>query len=170
MMGKADKKKTPLRCTRLMIFDDKAHVGLYYHLSNALKDSFDFLRDNTFCFENPHACDIGTTGIYALPQQYSPTKKEERSIEAHQRYIDIQVMLDGVEYLGFSQKDTLHSLGYDEDHDFEQLTGTLSFLPFRTENFAVLFPHDAHMPGVNGPGSTKTVKKIVIKVPIERWK
>jgi len=152
-----------------MIFDDIAHVGLYYHLSRTMKDAFDFLQDNKLSFEKPHAFAIGTEGTYALPQKYSPTEKEEKSIEAHHRYIDIQIMLDGVEYLGFAQKNTLHTCEYDEEHDFERLTGTLSFLPFRKDFFAVFFPHDAHMPGVKGPGSTKTVRKVVIKVPIDRW-
>ena len=152
-----------------MIFDDITHEDMYYHLSRSLKDTFEYLKENNISFQNTHSVPIGTEGIYAIPQQYTPTKKEQRSIEAHHKYIDIQVMVDGMEYLGFAQKNTLHSCGYDEEHDFEQLTGTLSFLAFGEGCFAVLFPHDAHMPGVKAAGSTKTVKKIVIKVPVQCW-
>jgi len=98
---------------------------------------------------------IGTKGIYAIPQVYSPTKKEDRSIESHRKYIDVQVMIEGLEYLGYANKNTLHCSGYDEEHDTERLSGALSFLAFRKDYFAVLFPQDAHMPGVKASDSTK---------------
>ena len=153
-----------------MIFDDLSHIELYYHLNKLLSDSFDFIRSNKFSFQNPHTCGIGTEGIYAIPQEYTPKMKADRPIESHRKYIDIQVMMEGMEYLRYADKNTLHFCGYDEEHDTEQLTGILTFLPFSKNNFVVLFPQDAHMPRVKARGSTKTVKKVVIKVPIRLWK
>jgi biofilm protein TabA len=153
-----------------MIFDEISHVDLYYHLSSPLKDSFDFLRSKKFSFQNPHSYQIGTEGIYAILQEYSPKEKEDRSIESHRKYIDIQVMVEGMEYLGYADKNTLRFFGYDKEHDTEKLTGPLTFFPFNKDYFAVLFPQDAHMPGVKASGSSMTVKKVVIKVPVELWK
>jgi YhcH/YjgK/YiaL family protein len=152
-----------------MIFDDIRHVEVYSHVSPLLRDPIDFILNNKFSFKNPQTYEIGTEGIYAVPQEYTPKKKEDRSIESHRKYIDIQVMREGKEYLGYADKNTLHISGYDEEHDAERLTGTLTFLPFRKDSFAVLFPQDAHMPGVKGRGSTTIVKKIVIKVPVGLW-
>jgi YhcH/YjgK/YiaL family protein len=152
-----------------MIFDELRHIDLYYRFSKPLKESFEFLRCKKFSFRDQQTCKIGAEGIYAIPQEYSPIKKEDRCIECHHRYIDIQVMVDGIEYLGYANKNTLHCSGYDEEHDTEQLTGALTFLPFSKNYFTVLFPQDAHMPGVKAAGSTHTVKKVVIKVPVELW-
>jgi YhcH/YjgK/YiaL family protein len=152
-----------------MIYDDIHHVKSHYYFSALLSDAIDFILKTDFSFENPQTCNIGTEGIYAIPQFYTPKKKEDRSIECHRKYIDVQLMMMGREYLGYANKNTLHFSGYDVEHDTERLTGTLTFLPFCKDFFAVLFPQDAHMPGVQGQGSTTTVKKIVIKVPIGLW-
>lgn len=152
-----------------MIFDDIRHVEVYSHGNPLLRDSIDFILNNKFSFKNPQTYEIGTEGIYAIPQEYTLKKKEDRSIESHRRYIDVHVMMKGMEYLGYADKNTLHVSGYDEEHDTERLTGTLTFLPFRKDCFAVLFPQDAHMPGVRGQGSAAIVKKIVIKVPLGLW-
>jgi biofilm protein TabA len=154
---------------RLMIFDEINHIDRYYHLGRPLKDSADFLRSAQFSFQPQHTIEIGREGMIALLQEYSPTRKEDRTIESHHRFIDIQYMVEGTEYLGYANKDTLQSAGYDEEHDTEKLTGSLTFLPFREGFFAVLFPEDAHMPGVKASGSTKTVKKVVMKVPVQLW-
>jgi biofilm protein TabA len=152
-----------------MIYDDIHHVKSHYYFNTLLSDSIDFILKTDFSFENPRTCKIGTEGIYAIPQCYTPKKKGDRSIESHRKNIDIQVMMEGMEYLGYADQRTLDFSGYDEEHDTERLTGTLTFLPFRKHCFAVLFPQDAHMPGVQGQGSTTTVKKIVIKVPLGLW-
>jgi biofilm protein TabA len=152
-----------------MIFDAIRHAGLYDPPNKLLSDSIDFILNNRFSFTNPQRYEIGTHGIYTIPQEYPLKKKEDKAIESHRKYIDIQVMMEGKEYLGYADTSTLHSMGYDEEHDFERLTGTLTFLPFPKDCFAVLFPQDAHMPGVQGRGSTTTVKKMVIKVPVGLW-
>jgi biofilm protein TabA len=152
-----------------MIVDTLRNIDRYFDFSPSLKKCYEFVQREEFCFQTKQTIQIGTKGIYAIPQEYSPKNKEDLLIEAHRKYIDVQVMVEGVEYLGYAEKNSLTFAGYDEDHDTERLTGTLAFLPFLKDSFAVLFPQDAHMPGVNHQGSTKTVKKIVIKIPLELW-
>jgi YhcH/YjgK/YiaL family protein len=152
-----------------MIIDGLHQVKLYNPPSNVLSDSIDFVLTNKFSMKSGNTYSIGKQGIYVIPQEYVVTKMEEKAIESHRKFIDIQVMMEGMEYLGYAEKKSLQSLGYDEEHDFERMAGTLTFLPLRQEFFAVLFPQDAHMPGVLGPGSTPAVKKMVIKVPVSLW-
>jgi|GEM_PF-1320720 len=152
-----------------MIVDSICHAKIYDPPSKALSASIDFILSNTFSFRDHQTSKIGTKGIYVIPQEYSLTKKEDRVIESHRKHIDIQVMMEGMEYLGYAEKNSLQSLGYHEEHDFESWAGSLTFLPFHKDFFAVLFPQDAHMPGVEGPGSTSTVKKMVVKVPLGLW-
>jgi biofilm protein TabA len=152
-----------------MIFDNIRNIELYSHLSKSLRDSFDFFQNNKFSFQKNQTLKIDTKGMYAILQKYSPKDKADLLIESHRKFIDLQVMVEGKEYLGYAEKNTLCSMGYDENHDTERLTGTLTFFPFYQGFFVVLFPQDAHMPGVKHHGSTKVVKKIVIKIPIELW-
>jgi YhcH/YjgK/YiaL family protein len=152
-----------------MIFDEITNFTLYTPLSRSFKDSFEFIISKDFSLEKPQKYEIGKEGIYAILQEYTPKKKAEKSIESHHNYIDIQFMVDGKEYLGYTYKNNLKSCGYDKEHDTEILTGDIILLPFHKNQFAILFPEDAHMPGVKSSGSTKTVKKIVIKVPVDKF-
>jgi biofilm protein TabA len=153
-----------------MIFDEITNISLYYHLSRSLKDSFDFVMSKKYSFEAPQRHEVGADGMYALVQTYEPQRKAEKIIEAHRRYIDIQFMVEGSEYVGYSNKNSLTTYEYDKEHDFEKLTGNVTLLPFHKGQFVVFFPDDGHMPGVKFPGSKKTVRKIVVKVPVELWK
>ena len=150
-----------------MIFDEITHFHRYTPLNKSLKNYFEFLMSRDFALDNPQTYKIGTEGIYAILQEYTPKKKADKSIESHHKYIDIQFMVEGKEYLGYAYKKNLKSSGYDKEHDTEILTGDITLLPFHKNYFAILFPEDAHMPGVKSSGSTKTVKKIVIKVPVD---
>jgi len=107
--------------------------------------------------------------MYALPQEYTPKPRVERVIEAHRDYIDIHIMVKGVEFFGVANKADLTALGYDEKHDAETLSGDVRLFAFREGEFAVLFPQDAHLPGVKARGSTRLVKKVVLKVPVALW-
>jgi YhcH/YjgK/YiaL family protein len=150
-----------------MIFDEITHLNTYTPLSKSFEDSFKFLISSDFALEKPQTYEIGSEGIYAILQEYAPKRKEDRFIESHHKYMDIQFMVEGKEYLGYAYKNNLKSCGYDTEHDTELLTGDITFLPFHKNYFAILFPQDAHMPGVKSSGSTQTVKKMVIKVPVE---
>jgi YhcH/YjgK/YiaL family protein len=151
-----------------MIFDEVTYYHLYTPLSKLFQDAFKFFESKDFSLENPQSYVIGNEGIYALLQEYPLKKKADRSIESHRNYIDIQCMIKGKEYLGYAYKNTLVSGGYDKDCDTEILTGDVTLLPFHKNQFAILFPQDAHMPGVKSFGATPTVKKLVIKVPVEK--
>ena len=151
-----------------MIFDEITHYHVYTPLSKLFQDAFKFFRSKDFSLQHPQKYEIGNEGIYALLQEYPLKKKADRSIESHHNYIDIQCIIKGNEYLGYAYKNTLTSSGYDKDRDTEILTGDITLLPFHKNQFAILFPQDAHMPGVKSFGSTPTVKKLVIKVPVEK--
>ena len=57
----------------------------------------------------------------------------------------------------------MNSVAFDEAKDFHELKGDGDFLQAAAGTFLILFPHDAHMPGIAGPGS-QSVKKIVVKI------
>lgn len=98
---------------------------------------------------------------------YATKAMAECVLETHEKYVDIQLLLDGEEYIdvypaaGLEVKDE-----YDADRDvaFYHVPETT---PVRVKlvpgNFTVLFPQDAHMPQLKVAESCD-VKKIVVKV------
>ena len=82
------------------------------------------------------------------------------------KYIDIQVLVEGVEKFGHALlKQQQVSKPYDELKDIAFFKGEPEFGVLEPGNFFILFPHDLHMPGVKAEHSAQ-VKKIVIKVAI----
>lgn len=151
-----------------MIVDAVSNLGWYAFVS-PVREAFSWIAAARFSFESHGRLEVGADGIYALPQVYAPKPRAERVIEAHRNYIDIHVMVEGVEFLGVANTADLTSRGYDEEHDAETLSGDVRLFPFRGGEFAVLFPQDAHLPGVKARGSSRLVKKVVLKVPVEVW-
>ena len=87
--------------------------------------------------------------------------------EAHRKYIDIQCLIEGVEIMGYSQIEKLKVLSpYNEENDFLTLAGEPRLILYNPKEFFILFPEDAHMPGISN-GEKEKVRKVVIKVRVK---
>ena len=105
--------------------------------------------------------------IYYMRNAYAT--KEPTIFEAHRKYIDVMVMVEGEETIYVKQTDDLKNITmeYDETKDallaaFEN-DGTPVHLT--AGSFVVLFPQDAHAPNCIY-GESQNVKKIVCKVKL----
>lgn len=93
--------------------------------------------------------------------------KQNCKFEAHKKYIDIQMLLEGSEELDYISVDDLKiSEAYDEKRDVmffhnpEKTPDTLQLEPFK---FALIYPHEAHRPQM---GNGQQVKKVVVKIKV----
>lgn len=102
-------------------------------------------------------------GIFALVQEYTTKPQSECIYETHQRYIDIQYIVEGTEKMGiaFSGQTTK---AYDTEKDIEFFDCNGFLIDLHKQDFALLFPQDFHQPKV---GNGSFVKKVVVKVPVE---
>ena len=91
-------------------------------------------------------------------------------LEAHKKYIDIQMLITGNERLDYINTDGLKvSEEYDENRDimfFETPDIPLNSVQLTPYNFALIYPHEAHMPQINYINKTHSVKKAVVKIKI----
>jgi YhcH/YjgK/YiaL family protein len=62
--------------------------------------------------------------------------------------------------------DRVTARDYDADRDMLRLSGTGDFLTFGAGQFMILWPGDAHMPGIDA-GVPGPVRKVVVKIAIE---
>ncbi len=110
--------------------------------------------------------EIDDQNVYAMVQAYNSKPLAEGKWEAHKQYIDIQYVADGIEKIGFAPIGHMKvAQDYDAAKDFMLLEGSGDFVTVRKGTFVILFPGDAHMPGmaVNEP---EPVKKVVVKVKV----
>ncbi|HDL4255168.1 TPA: YhcH/YjgK/YiaL family protein [Mannheimia haemolytica] len=109
-------------------------------------------------------------GIRMNVMSFETTPAEGKKAELHRKFIDIQLLIDGEEMIeyGLSQPDLSK---YDEyrDEDDYQLTAEIddkNNLILKPNMFAIFLPYEPHKPG-NSVNGNKTLKKLVVKVPVE---
>jgi len=103
--------------------------------------------------------------MFALIQDYQTKPRSEGVLEAHRRYIDIQFIVSGVEAIGYAPYAVQPEREpFTPERDIGFYLGT--FTPCRLEAgmLAILWPEDAHAPGLQADDSPAMVRKVVIKV------
>ena len=107
-----------------------------------------------------------TPATYANVQEY--TSKTENFYEAHKLYIDLQVVISGRENIFVAPLDKASGITkeYDAQSDCVLFAGASSGKAVLAdpENWVVLFPNEAHKPGmaIDAPAP---VRKVVVKIP-----
>jgi len=106
--------------------------------------------------------------IYAMVQSYITDSQENKKLESHKRYIDIQYIASGKEVVGWLPIEGLKIMApYSEEKDvvFYHPKEGISQLVLTSGMFVVFYPEDAHRPGcfLDKP---EPVRKIVVKVKI----
>ena len=150
-----------------MILGEFRHVRWYGRVIPPLGDAIAWARSF-----DPQAEDgryeIAGRDVYANVASYSTRPAGEIPFEAHREYIDVQILLAGAERLDVAPVEGLNvSQDYSavKDVALYKAPERHSCLILRPGVFAVLWPHEAHRPGVaiNGP---EKVRKVVVKVRV----
>ncbi|MBA4137277.1 MAG: YhcH/YjgK/YiaL family protein [Opitutus sp.] len=109
-------------------------------------------------------------GVFAMEQVYHAKPREEGFFEAHRKYIDVQVVVAGVESMEVEEITRLSvTQDYDADRDFMKFgidVPDAAKLIVRAGDAALFFPSDGHMPSLRIDGRPTLVRKTVVKVPV----
>lgn len=112
--------------------------------------------------------DLGADGAFVLVQEYET--KCGSVFEAHRKYIDIQCVVSGQEYIYVCDiHDAKGRLAdYDEvkDVEFFASASECTRILADSDNPVVLFPCDAHQPCMSVDGISSHVRKLVFKIPV----
>lgn len=147
-----------------MIIDHIDNAHLYYALGPRFEQALRYLADTDLAATAPERYDLDGDNLYAMVQEYESKKWPEGVWEAHRQYADLQCVVSGAEYMGYAQvRDLEPATTYDSDGDVQKLRGKGTFHAMKPKTFIVLFPQDAHMPGMAIEAPSQ-VKKAVVKV------
>lgn len=108
-------------------------------------------------------------GVFAIEQVYYTKPREEGFFESHKKYIDVQVVVEGIEAMEVADVGHLKvSEPYLAEKDFIKYADTreVSVLRIGPGSVAVFFPTDGHMPTMRVDGQAALVRKTVVKVPV----
>ncbi len=148
-----------------MIYDIYENKNLYSEMG--YEKAFDFIKRVEE--ENLPAGRYEIDGdiVYGVVSEYDT--KTEIVYEAHKKYIDVQYVVSGHENICWKNlKDCKATTEYNPEKDcglYEATQPVVLNMP--KGSFAVLFPEDAHAPGIAHNGEVSEVKKIVVKIKID---
>ncbi len=149
-----------------MIFDTIKNIKNYAEIDEKIADFILTLTDAQACGKVFLSNDNLT---FANVEEYTTKTLENCKLEAHKKYIDIQLLLSGVEELDYTAVDGLTvSEPYDEIRDimfFASTDRVLNKVVLEPGNFVLLYPHEAHQPQMAYKNLPAQVKKVVVKIP-----
>ena len=102
-----------------------------------------------------------------LVQEGKTKPLDEGDFEAHRKYIDVQIILQGREEIAWADLGTLKTTeAYDEQKDKEMLGGEAEYTAMiNAGTFWVALPQDAHK-ACKHTAAPSTYKKVVMKLPV----
>jgi YhcH/YjgK/YiaL family protein len=148
-----------------MILDTLDNYHLYQSINERIAKGFEFLHNTDLDAIPSGKHDIDGDTIFALVQEYQTKPLAKCKLESHKKYIDIQYVIRGEEFIGITTKNNQKILEVNEDKDYTFYEGSTSLVRVSKGMFTIFFPDDLHQPCVQTEFVSK-VKKVVIKVLI----
>ena len=148
-----------------MIIDTLANADRYMTLHPLFPQAFAYLRstDLRALPTGQHA--IRGKDIFAIVESTSGRSRNDAKLESHRQYIDIQLVLEGCDEMGWKPLNACHDTiaEYRTDHDI-QFFGDMpnSWITTPAGSFCLFFPEDAHAPLV----SEGNIRKIILKIAV----
>ena len=149
-----------------MITDLLENAGLYTGLGPRIAAGFDFLSRTDLGALTVGRHEIDGAALFALVSDYVPKIESDGRWEAHRKYIDLQYVARGAERIGVAPIGRLAAGEYNEQKDITWLTGAGDFVTVAAGQFMLLWPGDAHMPGIE-TGFVGPVRKVVVKIALD---
>lgn len=146
---------------------DKIENWKYYHFGPAWERTFEFLKTLTPESEDRKYL-IEGEDIFALVMSYKTFSPETAVFESHRDYVDVQTVIVGGEGFECSFTDDLTvDTTYSEATDaqfYKRSRPGQTLVNVFPGTFVMLYPHDAHMPGLMIGKEEHIVKKVVVKI------
>lgn len=146
-----------------MIFDSLKNRALYYALAPRLEQAFGYIVSTDLEALAPGRHTIDGDDIFVNVIECELKHPVEAKLEVHNAYIDIQVVVSGLETFGWSERADLRQpqTAFDPQKDICFYDDTpQTYYTLKPGQFTILMPEDAHAPMV-GEGQ---VKKLIVKV------
>lgn len=137
------------------------------YLSERLKKAYAFLRENDLGALSCGRHEIDGEDVFANVMEYDTVPAEEKKLEAHKLYYDVQCVASGIERVEVAPLEGLvRAKEYDEADDYALFESPVpaTSVVLHAGEIAVLPPEDAHKPGCIAEDAPVHVKKVVVKV------
>ncbi len=148
-----------------MILDTLKNAGGYEAMHGLFPAGFEFLRRDDLAGLSDGRHEIDGDRVYAMVVRGHGSPREDGKLETHDKYIDRQFVLSGLDEMGW--KPRCSCVEPVSDHDADKDVRLFrdqpdSWIAVGPGAFAIFFPEDAHMPMV---GATE-LHKVIVKIAV----
>jgi len=148
-----------------MILDTLANADRYAALHPLFAQAFEFLRHTDLRALAPCKHVVQGEDIFVIVEACAGRTRAEAKLECHRRYIDIQLVLEGVDEMGWKPLAECRTpaTDYDAARDIRFFDDApSSWIATPPGSFCLFFPDDAHAPLV----SAGFIRKLVVKIAV----
>ncbi|MDP1864357.1 MAG: YhcH/YjgK/YiaL family protein [Thiobacillus sp.] len=148
-----------------MILDTLSASDRYLGLHPLFARAFAFLRDTDLMAREPGVHAVQGEQIFAIAEACAGRTRMDAKLECHRRYIDIQLVLEGIDEMGWKPlaECVEPATEYDAERDIRFFNDApASWIATPPGSFCLFFPDDAHAPLV----STGLIHKVVVKIAL----
>lgn len=148
-----------------MILDTLARADRYCALHPLFARAFAFLRSADLQALAPGRHEVQGERLFAIVEACAGRTRAEAKLECHRRYIDIQLVLQGIDEMGWKPVAACldPATDYDAARDIRFFNDApSSWIATPPGAFCLFFPDDAHAPLV----SAGTIRKVVVKIAV----
>jgi len=149
-----------------MIFSTPSNADRYAPLHPLFPRAFEYIRNTDLNALVPGKHDIIGEYLFVIVEHEQGRTRAEAQLECHRRYIDIQLVLEGVDEMGWKPladcREPVDDYSVEKDiRFFRDAPDTWIATP--PGAFCIFFPEDAHAPLVSAGRIRKAVFKIALK-------
>ena len=150
-----------------MIIDTIQNASKYFSIHPSFAKAFDYIGKTDLDTIEMGRYEIDGDNLKAIFSNKKGMTAGESiaKFECHNKHIDIQLCIDGVEQIGWKPREKCRAEngGYNVEKDVQLYNEQPDmFFTLTNGQFAILFPEDVHAPMIGD----NEIKKLVIKVKI----
>jgi YhcH/YjgK/YiaL family protein len=146
-----------------MIFSTVSQSDRYAALHPLFPRAFEYIRNTDLQSLAPGCYPIIGEDLLAIVEHMPGRTRAEAKLECHRRYIDIQLVLEGTDEMGWKDLSECHNpvSDYSAEKDIRFFhDAPVTWIATPPGAFCIFFPEDAHAPLV----SAGQIRKVVFKI------
>lgn len=150
-----------------MILDRVENLLAYLSMNKGFTAAAEFLAAEDINELADGKYKIDGENVFATVVRDSGRRSEDALLEIHRKYIDIQLVLEGCDEMGWKALSSCAQPAdeFDKEKDLQFFRDEAELhVPVTAGMFAIFFPEDAHMPMI----SEGKLHKIIIKIAVDQ--
>lgn len=148
-----------------MIYGNIAYADRYASLHPLLPQLFAYVKSHDLLHTPMGKIVLDGDKLFINNVNPECLSEEKQVLEVHRRYIDVHILLEGKERVGWSNTDDCKDVAdpYDEAGDFATFFDKpTTYIDMMPNDFLIVFPEDAHAPIIGSGRIRKAIAKVML--------